>query len=58
METTDDLIGIKIADAVAKSYDGKISQQNSSIEHDKEMPKERCISSENRQKITDDLRLI
>ena len=53
-ETTGDLISNKIANTVAKSYDGKITgvlkhpQQNNSEtitnEHDKEIPKERYIS--------------
>ena len=53
-EATGVLIGNKIANAVAKSYDGKIkkvsknSQQNNSEtvtnEHDKEIPEERYIS--------------
>ena len=53
-ETTGDLIGNKIPDAVAKFYDGeitkisKISQRSNSeiviIEYDKEIPKERYIS--------------
>ena len=67
-EATGDLIGNKIADAVAKSYDGKItkvsrsSSQNNSEkvinEHDKEIPKERYISPEEMLKIIDDLTLI
>ena len=57
----------KIANAVVKSYDCKImevskdSQQNDSEtvtnEHDKEIRKERLISSEKRQEIIDELRL-
>ena len=53
-EATGDLICNKIANAVAKSYDGRItkvsknSQQNNSEavtnEHDKEIPKEKYIS--------------
>ena len=55
------MIGNKTADAVAKSYDGKItkvskhSQQNNSEtvsnEHDKEILKERYISPEEIQEI-------
>ena len=55
------MIGNKTADAVAKSYDGKItkvskhSQQNNSEtvsnEHDKEIIKERYISPEEIQEI-------
>ena len=62
------MIGNEIADAVAKSYDGRItkvlktSQQNNSEtiknKHDKEIPKEIYISPEKGQKIIDDLRLI
>ena len=59
-EASGDLIGNKIADKIKKV--SKTSQQNNSEtvanEHDKEIPKERCISSEERQKIIDDLRLI
>ena len=57
----------KIANAVAKSYDGRItkvskhSQQNNSEtvtnEHDKEIPKEKYLSSEERQETIDELRL-
>ena len=62
------MIGNKIANAVAKSYDGRItkvsktSQQNNSEtiknKHDKEIPKEIYVSPEKGQKIIDDLRLI
>ena len=62
------MIGNEIADAVAKSYDGRItkvlktSQQNNSEtiknKHDKEIPKEIYVSPEKGQKIIDDLRLI
>ena len=59
-EATGDLIGNKIADRIAKV--SKNSQQNNSEtvtnEHEKEIPKERYISPEQRQKIMDDLRLI
>ena len=61
------MIGNKIDDSVARSYDGrtrKISQntqQNNSEtntnENDKEIPKERYISPEKRQEIINDLRL-
>ena len=62
------MIGNKIADAVAESYElrritkvSKNSQQNNSEtasnEHDKEIPKERYISLEKIQEIIDDLRL-
>ena len=59
------LIDNKIADVVAKSYYGRItkvsknSKQNYSetvtIENDKEIPKKRYISPEERQKIIDKL---
>ena len=62
-EATGDLIGNKIADVVAKLYNGKNakvsknSPQNNSEtvtnEHDKEIPKERYISPEERLKIID-----
>ena len=59
-EATVDLIGNKIAEKITKV--SKTSQQNNSEtvtnEHDKEIPKERYISPEERQKIIDDLRLI
>ena len=50
----------KIADKITKI--SKNSQQHNSErvtnEHDKEIPKERYISPEERQKVIDDLRLI
>ena len=59
-EATGDLIGNKIADRITK--DSKNSEENNSEtvknEHDKEIPKERYISPEERQKSIDDLRLI
>ena len=59
-ETTDDLIGNKIANKFLGVSNN--SQQNNSEtvtnEYDKEIPKERCISPEQRQKIIDNLRLI
>ena len=67
VEATDDLTGNKIAKAIAESYDSKItkilknSQQNNSEsvtnEHDKEIPKEKYLSSEERQETIDELRL-
>ena len=54
------MIGNKIADRITK-FSKTIPQYNSktvAIEHDKEIPKERYISPEKRQKIIDDLRLI
>ena len=66
-ETTGDLTGNKIADTVAKSYDGmnsKVSKtspqnksDNTSNEQDKEIPKERYASPEERQELIDELRL-
>ena len=54
------MIGDKVADRITKF--SKNSQQNNSEtaikEHDKEIPKERYISPEQRQKIIDDLTLI
>ena len=61
------MTGNKIANEVAESYDSKItkasrnSKQNNSEtvtnEHDKEIPKEKYLSSEERQEIIDELRL-
>ena len=61
------MISNKIANAVAKSYDGRIikvsknSQQNNSEtvtnEHDKEIPKEKYISPVESQEIIDKLRI-
>ena len=66
-EATGDLIGNKIANAVFKFFNcqntgvSKSPQQNSSEtvinEHDKEIPKERYISPEERHEIIDELRL-
>ena len=59
-EAAGDFIVNKIAYKITKI--SKTSQQNNSEtvknEHDKEIPKERHISPEKRQKIIDDLRLI
>ena len=59
-DLTSDLIGNKIPNKITKT--SRISQQNNSEavtkEHDKEIPKERYVSPEERQKIIDDLRLI
>ena len=59
-EATVDLIGSKNADRITKV--SKTSRQNNSEtvtnEHDKEIPKERYISPEERQKIIDNLRSI
>ena len=55
-----DLIGNKIVDKITKVP--KTSTQNNTEtvtnEHDKQVPKERYISPEERQKMIDDLRLI
>ena len=60
-EATGDLIGNIITDRITKV--SKASPQNSSeikikSENDKEIPKERYVSAEERQKIIDDLGLI
>ena len=59
-EATCDLISNKIADRITKL--SKNSKHNNSeivtSEHDKEIPKESFISPEERQKSSDDLRLI
>ena len=59
IEVTGNLIGNKIANRITGV--SKNSQQNNSKtvtnEHDKEIPKERYVSPEKRQKIIDDLRL-
>ena len=67
-EATGDLIGNRIAKAVAKSYDSKITkvsrylQQNNSNtvtnEYDQERPKEKTISPEERQQIIHVLKII
>ena len=58
-EATGDLLFNKIANKVTKAP--KKSQENNSetvtIEHDKEIPKERYISPQERQEIIDELRL-
>ena len=58
-EATGDLIANKIANKITKL--SKNSQQNNSEtvtnEHDKEIPKERYVSLEERQEIIDELRL-
>ena len=59
-EATGDLIGNEFADEIMKI--SRTSPQNSletvENEHNKEIPKERYITSVERQKIIDDLRLI
>ena len=54
-EATGDLIGIKIADKIT-SYSKKPSLEKSSNEDNNEIPKERYISPEKRQRIIDELR--
>ena len=59
-EATDDLLGNKIAERITK-ISKKLQQNNSeavTTEHDKEIPKERYMSPEERQKTINDLRLI
>ena len=59
-ESTSAFIGNEIAISIAKV--SRFSPQNNlktiANKHDKEIPKERYISSEGRQKTIDDLRLI
>ena len=59
------MIGNKIADKNTKvsrilpqNNSETITNETQNIKHDKEMPKERYISPEERQKIIDDLTLI
>ena len=59
-EATGDLIGNKIANKITKAPI-KLQENNSKTitnEHDKEIPKERCISPEERQKIINNLKSI
>ena len=57
-EATGDLIGIKIANKFTKrsEHSQKKNLETIPIEHDKEIPKRRYISLEERQKIIDNLR--
>ena len=59
-ETTVDLIGNKIANNITKVSKNLPHNNSETVtnEHNKEIPKERYISSEERQKITDGLRSI
>ena len=64
-EATGDLIDNKIADKTMKvsitslySSSEKVENETKNAGFDKEIPKRRYISSEKRQKISDDLRLI
>ena len=54
-EATGDLIGNKIADKITKV--SKTSPENNSETNEEEILREKYISPELRQKITDDLRL-
>ena len=57
-EATSDLIGNKIADKIT-SVSKKSSQNNlNEAKNETEIPKERYISPEKRQQITDELRLV
>ena len=59
-EATGDLIGNNVADKITK-VSRKLPQNNSETvknDHNKQTPKERYISPEERQKIIDDMRLI
>ena len=61
-EATGDLVGNKIADKITsaskKSLKKPYDEESSSNEVNNEIPKERYISPKERQKITDELRLI
>ena len=58
-KATGDLIGNKIPDVVDKSYDSKITKvSRTSPQNSLEIPRERYISPEERQKIIVNLRLI
>ena len=59
-EATSDLIGNKITNKVTKVSRSSLQNNLETItnEYDKEIPKERCVSPEKRQKIIDDLTLI
>ena len=59
------MIGNKIADKMTKvsktlpnNSSETVTNETENVEQDKEIPKERYISSEKRQKIIDDLRVI
>ena len=54
--TTGDLMGNEIGDKITRI--SKISSQNNSEANEEEILKKRYISSEQRQKVNDDLRLI
>ena len=56
-EATGDLIGNKIADKIASASKKSHNEEIQSNEVNNEIPKERYISSKERQKIIDELRL-
>ena len=60
VKATGDLIGNKTADRIRKfsKTSPQIGSKIVKIKHDKKIPKERCISAEERHKIIHDLRLI
>ena len=65
VKATGDLVGNKIADKTVKFWrtspqndSESLTNKEESIGLDREMARERCKSSENKQKIIDDLRLI
>ena len=57
-EATGDLIGSKIANKITKASRNLPQNTSETIESETEIPRERCISPEKRQKIIDDLRLV
>ena len=57
-EATGDLIGYKIADKITSASKKSHNEEIQSNEVNNEIPKERYISLKERQKITDELRLI
>ena len=59
-EGSGDLIGNKIADKITKVSENSQQSNSDTVanENDQEIPNERYISPEERQKIMDDLRLI
>ena len=60
VQATGDVIGNEIASRITKVLRRPLQNNSETItdEHDKEIPKEKHISSEERQKTIDDLRLI
>ena len=57
-EATGDLVGNKIADKITSVSKKSHNEKIQSNEVNNEIPKERCISPKERQKIIDELRLI